>query len=378
MTSAPVPVEAHRRPSPQHLESVAQRFLGPHRLSIQELVAGHINLSWRVDVEDGQSFLLQRVNHHVFRDPVAVMGNVSRVTAHLWEKLDARGVGWDTRRCLRLIPTREGALHHVDDQGWLYRLYHFIADAATHVRADDPQRVEAAAHAFGSFLADLADLDPAELRAAIPRFHDTAHRFEQLDRALSDDSLGRASNCRAETEGFLAHRRLVDRLEEAALPLRVVHADAKLTNVLFDAGSHEALCVIDLDTVMPGFACHDYGELVRSMGHRFSEDEPAAERVRCDLELVDAISRGFVGGASAVLAAAEVASLVDGALLMTVENGIRFLADHLSGDRYFRVGRPGQNLDRARTQLALLRSLCAHEEQLRDAVDRARRETGPA
>lgn len=372
MTEPPQPTLAHRRPTSEHLVAIARRFLGPQAsLSIEELVAGHINLSWRVDVEGGRSFLLQRINHHVFRDPVTLMRNVARVTDHLRARLAERGATGIERRCLRLVETLDGSDHHVDDDGWLYRLYRFIEGAATYVKADDPRRVGAAAHAFGCFLADLAGLDPAEVVPSIPRFHDIAYRFEQLERAVRGDPLSRALGCRAEIEGFLEHRALLDRVDHRELPQRVVHADAKLTNVLFDAITGEVLCVIDLDTVMPGLACHDFGELVRSMSHRFDEDERRAERVRCDPELLDAICRGFVAGAAPLLEAGEVASLVDGALLMTVENGVRFLADHLEGDRYFRVGRPDHNLDRARTQLALLRSLIEQEERVRTAVDRA-------
>jgi Ser/Thr protein kinase RdoA (MazF antagonist) len=374
MTETTTYESLHRRPSAQHLEEVARRFVGSQRVAIEEMVAGHINFSWRLELGDGRGYLLQRVNHHVFHDPVALMGNVARVTRHVHDKLAARGVADLARRCLRLVPALDGELYHVEEEGWLYRLYDFIPKTATYVKADDPRRVEAAARAFGEFLADLADLEAGELVETIPRFHDTAHRFEQLDSALSEDPLGRVAASRAEIDAFFEQHCLLERLDAGALPRRVVHDDAKLTNVLFDDASDEALCVIDLDTVMPGLVCFDYGEMVRSMSHRFAEDEPDAGRVHCDLELALAISRGFVGGAAAMLTASERASLVDGGLLMTLENGVRFLADHLDGDRYYRVERPNQNLDRARAQLALLRSLRAQEDQLRETVERAWRE----
>jgi hypothetical protein len=370
MTAAADPAAAHRRPDARHLERVLGRFLGAAPASVEELVAGHINFSWRVRVADGPGYLLQRINHHVFRDPAALMENVARVSAHVRAELAARGVADLDRRCLHLVETRDGALHHVDEDGWLYRLYRFIPGAVTYVRADDPRRVEAAAFAFGAFLEQLAGLDPTSLHETIPRFHDTADRYRQLERAASEDAQRRAAGCRAEIEGYLEHRELAGR-PRGELRLRAVHDDAKLTNVLFDRATGEALCVIDLDTVMPGLACYDFGEMIRSMGHRFAEDEPDPAPVRCDLELAAAIARGFVAAAAPALDDAEVASLVDGGLRMTAENGVRFLADHLAGDVYFRVRRPGQNLDRARTQLALLRSLRAEEDRLREIVERS-------
>ncbi|HVS12978.1 MAG TPA: aminoglycoside phosphotransferase family protein [Thermoanaerobaculia bacterium] len=370
MTVAGDPGAAHRRPDARHLETVLRRFLGPTPGRVEELVAGHINFSWRVRVARGPGYLLQRINHQVFRDPVAVMENVARVTEHVRAELAARGVDDLDRRCLRLVATRDGALYHVDEEGWHYRLYRFIPGTVTHVRAEDPRRVEAAAFAFGAFLEQLAGLDPASLHETISRFHDTGDRYLQLERAVAEDARGRAAGCRAEIDGYLEHRALAER-PHGDLPLRAVHDDAKLTNVLFDEATDQALCVIDLDTVMPGLACFDFGEMIRSMSHRFAEDEAEPAHVRCDLELAAAIARGFLAGAGPALSAAEVASLVDGGLRMTAENGVRFLADHLAGDLYFRVRRPGQNLDRARTQLALLRSLRASEDRLRETVDRA-------
>ena len=255
-------------------------------------------------------------------------------------------------------------------------MYELIENVATEVSASSTDQVFRAAQAFGRFQGMLADLPPPHLFETIPRFHDTLSRFDALDRVLSAEPAGagaaaRRKQAQAEIQSAAAHRGLAGRLIEAAargLPQRIVHNDCKISNVLFDRQSGEALCVVDLDTAMPGLAAFDFGDMARSMAHRADEDARDPEGVEVDLELFSALVSGYLGGAR-FLTAGERQSLVDGALVLTLEQAVRFLTDHLQGDIYFRVERPGQNLDRCRVQFALLESLVDRGGDLQRIVD---------
>lgn len=254
-------------------------------------------------------------------------------------------------------------------------MYELIEDVTTHVTASSADQVFRAAQAFGHFQGMLADLPPPPLFETIPGFHDTVSRFEALDRVLATEPAGagatkRRAQARAEIQAAAAHRGLADRLIEAAargLPRRTVHNDCKISNVLFDRKNGEALCVVDLDTAMPGLAAFDFGDMARSMAHRADEDARDPETVEVDLELFGALASGYLDGAC-FLTPEERQNLVDGALVLTLEQAVRFLTDHLQGDVYFRVERPGQNLDRSRVQFALLDSLVDRSRDLRRIV----------
>ena len=254
-------------------------------------------------------------------------------------------------------------------------MYELIEDTTTVLRASTPEQVFLAAQAFGRFETQLVDLPSPPLHETIPGFHDTLNRFETFDRALTTASASAAGNARrrqavAEIRSVAAHRELAGRLSVGAahkLPRRTVHNDCKISNILFDRETGEALCVVDLDTTMPGLAACDFGDMVRSMGHRAEEDARETDGARVDVELFAALAQGYLDGAR-FLTAAERRSLVDGALVLTLEQAVRFLTDHLDGDVYFRVERPGQNLDRCRVQLALLESLLARDMDLRRIV----------
>ena len=322
--------------------------------------AGHINASYVVTTPRGGRFFLQRLNRHVFPDLDALMENVARVTRHVGGPL-------------RLVPTREGLVWARDDQGDVWRLYGFIegAVARTMASAADAER---AARAFGAFQRALADLPGPRLHETIPHFHDTPRRLESFECAVQRDSAGRAAEARKEIAQVQGRRELAAVLVKAAasgtVPERIVHNDAKLANVLFDAASGEALCVVDLDTVMPGLALFDFGDLVRSMATRAAEDERDTSRVRLEPELFESIARGYVAATRELLTPAERELLVPAAQVIVFEQAVRFLIDHLEGDRYYRIARPGHNLDRCRTQLALLDALLAGERALEQIVTR--------
>ncbi len=339
----------------------------------EPLPGGHINDSWRVTA-DGAQYLLQRINPRVFPNPVQVIENVARVTAHLGARLRAAGVADAGRRALRLVPAREGGQWVLGDDGGIWRCFAWVTGAHTKERADTPEDAYRAASAFGEFLRLLADYEGPPLHETIPGFHDTAARFGALAIAVHADSLGRAAGARTEIDAICAHRDLARVLPPLVItnevPVRVVHNDAKLANVLLDDRTGEALCVVDLDTVMPGLALHDFGDLVRSMASPTDEDEPDLSRIGVREEFFTALARGFLEAAGAILTPRERSLLVFAGQLITLEQAARFLTDHLCGDRYYHIARPGHNLDRARTQIRLFESLVERAADLQRIVDR--------
>ncbi len=361
---------------PGEILRIAGRFrTGGRATGAVELRAGRINDSFVVSTASGSRFLLQRINGYVFPHPARVMANIVRITRHLECKL---GPG-SARRRLTLTAAADGRMwvETAPEQGpadW-WRMYELIEDATTELRASTPEQAFLAARAFGRFEAQLVDLPSPPLHETIPRFHDTLNRFETLDRALDAASASPAGRDRrrqagAEIRSVAGHRHLASRLRDAearGLPRRTVHNDCKISNLLFDRTTGEALCVVDLDTTMPGLAACDFGDMVRSMSHRADEEGRDLAEAQVDLELFAALAQGYLDGA-VFLTEAERRSLVDGALALTLEQAVRFLSDHLNGDVYFRVERPDQNLDRCRVQLALLESLLARDEDLRRIV----------
>jgi aminoglycoside phosphotransferase (APT) family kinase protein len=346
--------EARRR-------AVAEAFAIPGRwLGSEPLRTGWINETLVASFDEGgrrTRYVQQRINRAVFREPERVMENVARVTAHVLAALEREGAPERERRALQLVPTPEGAPSWRDAEGETWRTWRYVEGASSRDVVRSPAEAAAAAEAFARFQAQVADLPGPRLHETIPGFQDARARFEQLLAAVRADAAGRLAECRAEVGFVLAREPMVDRLNDlraaGAIPERVTHGDTKINNVLLDDATGEALCVIDLDTVMPGFAVYDFGDLVRTAATRAPEDERDLTRARVDLELFAAIAAGWLRGAAGLLVAAERAELVFAACLLPLVIGMRFLADHLAGDRYFRCDRPGHNLDRARVQLAL-------------------------
>jgi Ser/Thr protein kinase RdoA (MazF antagonist) len=357
----------------------AQFALAGQIVGTRPLAGGHINDSYRVDVRVREtkavrSYLLQCVNAHVFPRPDLVMENVSRVTRHIAARIDAADPPDRERRVLTLVPTHRGHDWHTEPDGACWRTFAFIPGAVVRERAQGPRDAYAGGRAFGEFLRLLADYDGLPLHETIPDFHDTAAHFARLEAAIGADPCARAATAGAEIVGVLAERSLAavlpPLLASGAVPPRIVHNDAKLANVLLDERTGEALCVVDLDTVMRGSALHDFGDMVRSMTSPTAEDEDDRSRVGVRLPMFEAIVRGYLGAAGALLTAAERELLGLAGRLITLEQAVRFLTDHLVGDRYYRIERPGQNLARCRTQLALLHSLTLHAAELDTIVAR--------
>jgi Ser/Thr protein kinase RdoA (MazF antagonist) len=329
---------------------------------------GHINATYRVEA-GGQAFLLQRINPDVFPDPEGLMANLERVTEYLRGRLVAEGFADPHRRGLTLVPTREGRTWVRDEGGALWRCLVFIEGTCSLPKAESATQAETAAFAFGNFLRRLEDLPAPPLGETIPHVHDGRRRLEDLHRALASDAFNRAREARIEIEALLQDAEqaalLQDLREHGALPLRPTHQDTKLDNVLLDERTGEALCVVDLDTVMPGLALGDFADLARSACSAAAEDDT---HPRVQVELFAALVRGFDRGLGAGFTALERELLVPATQAFARVLALRFLTDHLEGDRYFRIHRPGQNLERARAQLALLRALRAAEGELTRAA----------
>jgi hypothetical protein len=336
---------------------------------------GHINDTYAVVFDQAGSpvrYLFQRINHHVFKNPSAVMENISRVTAHLREKLEAEWAAETSRRVLTLVPTADGRMWEMDEQGNHWRCYLFIEKARTYDQVATPGQAHQAARAYGRFQELLADLPAPRLRDTIPLFHHTRSRFEALRQAITDDPGGRAHGLREEIDFCLQREPMVDVLltlqARGALPERVIHNDTKLDNVMIDDATGEGICVVDLDTVMPGLVLYDFGDLCRTAACARAEDERDLGEVEMRLDMFEAIARGYQATAGGFLIPPETEHLAFSAGLITFEVGMRFLTDHLLGDRYFKIERPGQNLDRARAQFRLVESFERHQAAMERVV----------
>lgn len=350
---------------PAHLRAIVARFqtIGP-AVEAGPLTLGHINDSFVVCCLSGGTlvrYVLQRINAAVFHDPLAVMDNIARVTEHIAARLAAAGATDIRRRCLTLIRTHDNRACHDEGAGHVWRMYEYIERTRSVESVRSPDDARAAGRAFGAFSAHLADFPAPPLRETIPRFHDTPLRIAQLDAAIAADRAGRAGGARAEIAAIREQRclapLLLNLLARSAIPQRIAHNDAKISNILFDEVSGEALCVVDLDTVMPGLSLFDFGDMVRSMTCRAAEDEPDASRVRFDRRLYEALRDGYLEYAGAFLNQAELDHLLDAGRVIIYEQAVRFMTDYLNGDIYYQTSRPDQNLTRARVQLALLRSI---------------------
>jgi Ser/Thr protein kinase RdoA (MazF antagonist) len=362
-------------PSRDDARDALARFAAEGRLvALEPHAAGLINHSWLASLASHgatRRYLLQQINRRVFRRPEQVLENMLRVTRHLAARLAGEAGPDLSRRVLALVPTLEGAPGHVDARGETWRLLPWIEGARAEERAATQADARETARAFGAFARQLADLGPPALHATIPGFHDTQARVGALEAAVARDEASRAREVRREIDALLERRALAAVLDAAGVPPRPVHNDAKVANVLFDARAGGALAVVDLDTTMPGLVAHDFGDLVRTAVSDSAEDERDLARIGVRMPVFAALAEGYLAGIAPRLTADERAQLVPGARAIVYEQAIRFLADHLNGDTYYRISRPGHNLDRARAQLSLLLSLEAASPGLEAVVAKA-------
>ncbi len=360
----------------QQIAAIAQHFqLKGEFLSAVELHSGNINHTYHLIHDDRgarREYILQRISTNVFHEPERMMENIVHVTEHLRRALLARGEDPE-RRVLTIIPTREGGMMYSDPEAGCWRACPFITNAFAYDTVDAAAFYEVG-RGFGAFQRMLADFPAGELYESIPDFHNTVWRFEQLEQAIAADPVGRVREVRADIDFLMARREklcsIIPLIESGELPLRVTHNDTKSNNVMLDADTGKALCVIDLDTVMPGSALYDYGDAIRFGGNAAAEDEADTAKISLDMEKTEAFTRGFIGETNGFLTENELRRLPLGIYVMTGELAVRFLWDYISGDHYWKTDSSDHNLRRSRAQAALLRDVERKEGELQAMVDR--------
>lgn len=332
-------------------------------LSVDTCGNGHINDTYLVNLQTkdaSRQYILQKINRNVFKKPDEVMGNVIKITEHLRVRIGLRG-GDPERETLNLVKNQSGGFFYVDDRSDYWRVYNYIENTVTVESTKQPELFYRAAQAFGDFFRMLEDFPADSLYETIPDFHNTPARYLQLKNTVKQDPENRVKDVQKELE-FIEDRLcdlslLIQMKDSGELPVRVTHNDTKLNNVLLDRDTYRGVCVIDLDTVMPGLCAYDFGDSIRFGANTSDEDETDLEKCTIDLSLYQAYTEGFLEKAGGTLTKQEIETLPFSAKLITLELGMRFLADHINGDIYFKIHRPNHNLDRARNQFCLVREM---------------------
>ena len=337
---------------------------------------GHINETYTATYDQGGvdvRYVHQKINKGVFRKPVQVMRNLVRVTRHIRHRLEAEAVDQITRRVVRVIPTRNDKSYYKDREGNFWRTFVYIERVRTFEAVESPKQAYQAAHAFGDFQRQLVDLGEPRLHETIPDFHNTRMRFEALQKAIEQDHFNRARLAKPEIEFALKQEKIVDVILKAMasgkIPERITHNDTKFNNVMLDEETGEAMCVVDLDTVMPGCVLYDFGDMVRTTTSPTLEDELDVSKVQMRMPMFKQLAKGYIEATQSFLTKAERRLIAFSGKLITYTIGIRFLTDFLNGDTYFRVHRPQHNLDRARTQFKLVESIERKEAAMQKYVD---------
>lgn len=361
----------------QTLEKVLENYrLTGTITQAEQCVSGHINDTYMVTLaaDDGgaDQLVLQKINSYVFKDPEKVMHNIREVTRHVQGK--------ETSGSCDIIPFLDDPQGRnftcVDGQYW--RVCRYVQDSVTYDFVEDSRVLYSAGYAFGRFQSMLFDLPMKKLYETIPDFHNTRKRLDDFFAAVAEDPLGRAADVQDSVDFFLRHRelacRLADLQQNGAIPLRVTHNDTKYNNILMHRETCEPLCVIDLDTVMPGLTAHDFGDAIRFAANTAVEDEPDLTKVGLNLEHYTEFTRGFMQACQGFLTEREVETMALGAVIITIELASRFLADHIGGDKYFRIHRPNHNLDRARCQIRLAEDMLDKYDAMCRIVEESRYE----
>ncbi|MGA2029502.1 MAG: aminoglycoside phosphotransferase family protein [Verrucomicrobiota bacterium] len=351
--------------------AVARQFqIHGEFLSAEPCGSGHINDTYCAIFDQTGlhvRYIFQRINHSIFKNPVALMENIQRVTKHLGGKIS--GERDQNRRVLTIIPALDGRPFYRDERGDYWRAYFFIENGKTFDVVQSTRQAFEAAKAFGQFQKMLVDLPAPRLHDTIPDFHHTPKRFAALEKTIEVDIANRAKLAKLEIEFALQLKMMTSVLLDAKLPERVTHNDTKLNNVILDDTTGEGICVIDLDTVMPGCVLYDFGDMVRTTTSTAKEDERNLSKVTMEFSMFEALVRGYLESASGFLTNEEKQLLAFSGKLITFEAGIRFLADYLAGDTYFKVNREHHNLDRCWTQFKLVESIGQQEEQMTKLVE---------
>ena len=358
----------------QEFKTIAKIFgLNGEITSAEKISNGIINKTYDVRLYDGKSesrYVFQCINLYVFKNPVKIMENIEKITAHIAKKLDAEGKSRD--RVMHFAHQADGKNYYIaGDEFW--RVSEYVPNSVTFNSCENLEHLRSAGKAFGEFQTMLSDFDATLLFETIPNFHNTRERINTLMQHACEDPLGRVAEVRDEIEKIKRYRKPAEVLNELVdakeLPLRVTHNDTKINNVLFDSESGEAKTVIDLDTVMPGLVAHDFGDAIRSAANVTSEDELNNLTVRIDIERFRAFAEGFIGAMAESLTQKEIETLALGAFTMALELSVRFLDDYITGDKYFEPSYVGHNLVRTRIQLALAEDIHKNMPTLNGIVE---------
>jgi hypothetical protein len=360
-----------------HLQEISKKFqIYGQILHAEPCKIGHINETYTATYNQGGvlvRYIHQKVNQAVFKDPIAVMDNIMRVTTHIWNKLIAQGAREVTRKVVTVIPTSDGKPFYVNGDNDYWRTFVFVEKVQSFESVQSPHQAYEAGKAFGTFQSLLSDLRGKRLHDTIPDFHNIRKRFAALEKAIQEDHYNRCVTAKKEIEFALRQKPWIGTLLDAHLrgeiPERITHNDTKFNNVMLDWESGEAMCVVDLDTVMPGLVLYDFGDMVRTTTSPTLEDELDLAKVQMQMPMFDSLARGYVEASRDFLAPAEKSYLAFSGKLMTFIIGIRFLTDYLLGDKYFRVHRAAHNLDRCRTQFKLVESIAQQEEAMQKLVN---------
>ncbi len=340
-------------------------------IGIEQMTSGLINATYLVKTETQKQYVLQRINTYVFTNPEELMENIVNVTKYLREVIKSMGRDW-TRETLTFVRNKNGKYFYLDGSGAAWRMYKFIDNSFTYAKVETDEMFKSAGQSFGHFMKLLADFPADTLHETIVNFHNTPSRFADFLIAVDEDTEGRMVDVIKEIK-FVTDRsndmnRLTDLMEKGVLPIRVTHNDTKLSNILFDKTTKESVCVIDLDTVMPGLSLYDFGDSIRSGANTANEDEADLSKVHIDLNLFEKYVDGYLSETADSLNDAEIDNLAFGAKLMTLECGMRFLTDYLNGDKYFRTAYPEHNLVRTRNQFKLIEDMEANMDKMEAIV----------
>lgn len=349
------------------LAIAAQFDIQGNPVEVSPFGSGHINDTYKIRIDQGElGYLLQRINHHVFKNVDDVMNNISLVTSHLHKKrLAAKNT--DVNTVLTPVNTRDGKLYFQDENGDYWRVYHLINDARSYDIVENASQAAEVGRAFGEFQRLLSDLDATQIKEVIPNFCHIGSRLADFHVAVDNDSVNRKALVQEEIDFIRVREKnmntILDMASRNELPLRITHNDTKFNNVLLD-DQDRAKCVIDLDTVMPGYVAYDYGDAIRTIINRVAEDEAELAKVTLNIPLFKAYTSGYFEQAQAFLTKKEVESLLPGALLFPYMQAVRFLTDYLQGDTYYKIQHPEHNLQRTRAQLKLVKEMEAHGQEL--------------
>lgn len=333
--------------------------------------SGHINDTYRIITSTGNSYLLQKINHFVFKDVPALMNNLVNVTRHLKEKLKSIPGADPEKQVLTLVENNDDGYFTTDSSGNYWRVFLFLDHTKSYDQVLTEKQAYEGGKAFGRFQALLADIDRQLIVDTIPNFQNVEFRLANLDRAIAADTAHRLSKVSSEIafvdQRRTAMHRLLDLVRGGKLPERILHYDTKFNNVLLDEHDH-AQCVIDLDTVMPGYVAYDFGDAIRTIINNAPEDEPELDLIRLNIPLFTAYVKGYLKQTAQFLTEAEVNSLIEGVLLLPYNQGIRFLTDYLNGDIYYKIHSPWHNLQRAKAQFQLVKKLKEAKETLNGII----------